>query len=247
MTRRVHVDSLHASDAIRLDEDAAHYVRDVLRLEPGATVELFDGLGMAAQAVVEAIDRRGVTARLTAPPAPSTAGESPRAVILASAIPKGERWEWCVEKATEAGCAVILPLHTARGVVQIPAQKAADKVARWSKIAAGAARQSHRSLAPRIAPPCSIADAIGQAAGSLMLVPHTSNTSLSLSDAARAAAPGQPISVWIGPEGGWTDDELSQLTAAGATCVHMGPRIWRAETAAVVACALIQSSTGDLV
>jgi 16S rRNA (uracil1498-N3)-methyltransferase len=243
MTRRVHVQALVEGE-LTLDEEPAHYVRDVLRLAPGAAVELFDGGGMAAPGVILSVDRRAVIVRLTAAPSASTANEPALAVTLVAAIPKGDRWEWLLEKACEAGATRIIPLHTARGVVQIAPNKAADKVSRWQKILAGAARQSHRSRSPAISAPMSIKDALAEVADHTLLVPHTSGHDLSLVRAAREAS--GPIAAWIGPEGGWTDEEIQTLEAAGARCVHMGPRILRAETAAILACALIQAAAGDM-
>ena len=231
-----------------LDEAAAHYLRDVLRLRAGARVECFDGQGRALVVRLDEV----TPAQVLATPLHEIdrdARESGCQVILAHAIPKGDRWDWALEKATELGVAAVWPLVTARGVVQIPPKKVADRVTRWSRQLASAARQCGRAHTPAVEAPRTLPQALDAAQAlddASHLVAHTGPSLQRLSTWIDEAAPTARVVVWIGPEGGFTEAEVAQLTDAGVHPVSLGPRVLRCETAGVCALSLIQSAWGDL-
>lgn len=231
-----------------LDAAAAHYLQNVLRLAPGARVECFDGQGRAAIVRLEALSAEGVTATLL-DEIDRDARESACQVILAHAIPKGDRWDWALEKATELGVAAVWPVEAARGVVQIPPKKIEERVARWSRQLASAARQCGRAHTPAIEAPRSISQTLAAALtlpDAAHVVAHTGQGLATLSAWLDEAAPTTRVVVWIGPEGGFTEEEITQLTAAGVQPVSLGPRVLRCETAGVCALTLIQRAWGDL-
>jgi len=231
-----------------LPPEAAHYATVVLRLGTDAPVILIDGSGLVATGHLELGDAE-VAAHLDAV-TERDEGESPLALELWSAIPKGDRWEWILQKATELGATVIQPLHTARGDVRIPPERLPSRLPRWQRVADEAARQCRRARAPEVFPPRTLAelahhaaapDAIGFAAHSTPAAPVLP-LALAL---ARQPAPPRAI-LAVGPEGGFTDAEAAWFATANFALVSLGPRILRVETAAVLGVGLIQHAWGDL-
>lgn len=217
-----------------LTPEAAHYLRDVLRLGPGARLELFDGAGSAWAAEVEAgFESLRVEARREARPT--------LALWLVVALAKGEKMDWVVQKATELGATALCPFSAERSVVRLDRERGGARAVRWRRIAAEAARQSGRADVPAVAEPASLADALASVpAGFARFVFHPGGEPLGDGP----AVPG--VAAVVGPEGGLTAAEVEACEAAGARRVSLGPRVLRAETAALVAAALLQARFGDL-
>ncbi len=223
---------------------AAHYLRTVLRLTPGTRVELFDGTGRSVlvdlvsvstdEVLVETIDDRT-----------SDFGESPLEITLLQAIPKGDRWDWLLEKSTELGVHKIIPLETSRTVVSIPASKHAARLERWQKITASAARQCKRTRVPHIEAPQTIARALQNRSESLQFVAHTTLSPDQTISQTTTENP-RSIALWIGPEGGFDEHEIALLLQHNVHPCSFGPRILRSETAGIVGLTLLQSAFGDL-
>lgn len=235
--------------SFRLPERVAHYLRDVLRMQQGARVELFDGSGRLVTAELLAVSDDHVSVRIDED-RHTERGESPCAITLVQAIPKGKRWEWVIEKATEVGVSQLVPLETSRTVVHISDAKVDRKLDRWERVVNAAARQSQRVVTPEITEPKSLTEAIALLEDVPSFVAHTSGSPASL----EAELQGQDLldkrpqaaALWIGPEGGFSDEEVNQLQAAGVTPFHLGPRVLRAETAGLVGLTLLQAYLGDL-
>ena len=248
--RRVHVaptvlENRSVSQTIDLDGDRAHYLRDVLRLQPGDAVELFDGQGTIAR--TEVVDV-GDKVRLRIEVLKSTErGESPLDIVLYQGVPKGKRWEWLMEKVTELGVTTIVPLETERTVVSIAADRLDHKMARWNKKLAAASRQCGRTVIPDLERPHSLTEAMEQSNCDVHLVAHPIDDAPS-AQSALAQLDGEISSVglWIGPEGGFSDDEVNNLVDHGAVAIALGPRILRTDTAAIAAVTLVQAAAGDL-
>jgi 16S rRNA (uracil1498-N3)-methyltransferase len=227
----------------------AHYLRDVLRMQKGDRVELFDGSGRIVIAELLAMSADDVSVRIDED-RHTERGESPCAITLVQAIPKGKRWEWVIEKATELGVSRLVPLETARTVVHISDAKAERKLDRWERVVNAAARQSQRVVTPEITHPKSLAGAIDLLDDIPSFVAHTSGRPDSLAAELQTrdlleASP-DTAALWIGPEGGFNDDEIATLKAAGVAPCHLGPRVLRAETAGLVGLSLLQAYLGDL-
>lgn len=226
MTRRVFCPSL-CPGPLRLDPAEAHHLRDVLRVTVGDTVELFDAAGRTSQAKIESSDADGVTVRVETIREPSaTAAE----VIIASAVPKADRADWLVEKLSELGVSRWLPLRTARSVVH-PAGEA--KFERWRRIAVEAAKQSRRVGVMEIATLVDVES---------LPFDNVDPIVLSTREGCRPLATIETTAsrrlLLIGPEGGWTDDEVTSLVARGAREASLTATVLRIETAAVVAAAV---------
>lgn len=196
----------------------------VLRMKPGDRAVLFDGQGTEADAAIESVGRHSVGLRILAT---RTSPEPQPPVVLATAVPKGDRFRWLVEKATELGVSQLVPIETARSVVE----PGAGKLDKMRQTILAACKQCHRSRAMELAPTISFAECCRRIGDSLALIAHPTG------EPVRAipldANPGRPMLLIVGPEGGFTDEELAAAVAAGAGSASLGSGILRIETAAV--------------
>lgn len=238
--RRVHLppERISAGRAALTDE-ARHYLRDVLRLLPGAAVEVFDGAGAAYDATLgDGFDALVLGAR-------REARRAGAAVALLFALSKGEKMDLVVQKATELGVSAVAPFAAARSVVRLDAERGAERAARWRRIAGEAARQCGRADVPEILAPASLAAALAALPpGAAAYVFHPGGAPLG--SAAHPASGAAVYAAVVGPEGGLTDAEVEACERAGARRAGLGPRVLRAETAAIVAVTLLQARFGDL-
>lgn len=238
---RFHAESAAPGARLDLPDHAAHHARDVLRVRPGAAVRVFDGRGGEWEARVESVTRKGVRLHLGAPAEPLP--EPPLPVRLALSALKGDRMEWVVQKATELGVAEIAPLVTARTDAAARPALRGTRQERWEKVAASAAEQCGRAVVPVIAPTRRLEDFLGSGpAGALLILREPPGA-----PPLPAESPGE-AGCWllVGPEGGWEAAELDATAAAGFRPVGLGPRVLRAETAAVAAVAAAGLLWGDL-
>lgn len=231
---------LHPESPVCLDEKATHYLSRVLKLRPGSPLVVFNGDGFDYSAVITAIGRHetelGVSTRLPA------AKEPRLRITLVQAISRGERMDYCLQKATELGVAAVQLLVTERVEVRLDEKRADKRMAHWQGVVTAACEQSGRAVIPRLLPPVSLADWIGDSPDALKLVlDPDSGHSLSMTD------PGQrAVALLVGPEGGLSAAELQALDQAGVVAVRFGPRILRTETAGPAAIAVLLSKSGDL-
>jgi 16S rRNA (uracil1498-N3)-methyltransferase len=230
------------ADRVQFDADEAHHLRRVLRLRPGAVVEATDGTGRLYTIRLVVLEVNGGWGAIETRAEPER--ESPCAITLAQAILKGDRMSWLVQKATELGVARIVPMETAR-VVARPVTGAARHT-RWERIAREALKQCGRVVVPVIDRPRAFGEVAREIGGHDVAWVFWEGGGRGL--AATAAEAGSParLLVLVGPEGGFTPEEVAQAEAAGARLVSLGPRILRAESAGLTAVALCQFLFGDL-
>lgn len=219
-----------------------HAVR-VLRLGPGDEVVLFDGSGREYPARIASVDRRSVVVDVG--PGRPAAGEPALArVALLQAVPRLARMDWLVEKATEAGVAVLVPVLARRSPPE--ARRAAARLERWRTIAREACRQCGRSAIPRVEAPLDSTrawEAWARAPGRRAVLDPCAPLALR---AWLEAAPGPEWVLGVGPEGGWEEGEIEDARRWGFDPVALGPRTLRAETAGLLAVAAVQIVRGDL-
>jgi 16S rRNA (uracil1498-N3)-methyltransferase len=163
-------------------------------------------------------------------------------LTLAQAIPKGERFEWLIQKCTELGVSHIFPLITERTVVR-PANPAA-KVQRWNEISEQAAGQSENSFPALVHPPEPLPTFLQRSHTGLKLLLHEREESESLHNLLQRQTADQ-ITFVVGPEGGWATQETSAMMQCGFQKVHLGKRILRSDTAGLVVASIIQYQLGD--
>jgi 16S rRNA (uracil1498-N3)-methyltransferase len=216
-----------------LPADEAHHVLRVLRARTGDALEVVDA---DRRLFVAELHGGGETAILEALEAPDENVE----VSLYQAVPKGGRMDLVVEKATEVGVTRVMPLVTQRGLVE----PRGGKVERWQRIAEAAARQSLRLRVPEVTGSVPFAEAVRQTGEDGVLL-HNDPGLGALEDVV-----GSPVSLLVGPEGGWSEEEIRMAGEAGLAFAQLGPYRLRSETAGMVAVARAraaqESSRGEL-
>jgi 16S rRNA (uracil1498-N3)-methyltransferase len=228
MSHRFYVPAI-AGEETSLAGSEAHHLIHVLRAHVGSQVVLFDGSGAEFPAEVTQIGRREVRLRVGHPVAVDR--ELPRVVILAVALPKGDRQRWLIEKAVELGVRRVVPLVTDRGV----SQPHAAARQRLSRAVVEASKQCGRNRLLEISEPRPLRQLVTEAtSGVIRWMAHPGGRPVGrlLADAMRAD-PQNACWLAVGPEGGFTNDEVSGACAAGWQSVDLGPRVLRIETAAL--------------
>ena len=217
----------------------AHHARDVLRLQTGDRLIVFDGRGREATAEISALDRNVVRLRLLQQSVAPSLGAR---ISLGQAVPKGKNMDLIVQKAVEIGAAEIFPLLSARTVVQLDPETAAQKQAKWQTIALAAAKQCGQNWLPEIHRPQSPNDFFaGQAGGDYdlrligSLQPGAMHLKKILADYGRAHEQARPkkVLMMVGPEGDFTPAEIALARSHGCQALTLGPIILRVETAAI--------------
>lgn len=224
-------------------EEAAHAFK-VLRLRAGEDIEVSDGEGALFAAELTEMSREIVRARLTER---LDSKEPPVSLTLYMGYPKAEKLELIVQKLTELGANRVVPVVMARSVARPDAKDGAKKRERLERIALEAAKQCGRGRVPEIAAPMSWKQALADMAErSLMLVPWEEARGTTLGTV-REARPGETnLGLLVGPEGGISAEEIGDAERAGAVPVTLGPRILRAETAAIASSAVVMAFWGDV-
>jgi 16S rRNA (uracil1498-N3)-methyltransferase len=226
---------------IALPAEQANYINRVLRLRVGSTLIVFDGRGGEFLARIVSY-KRGAAALVLEDPVPILTGPVLR-ILLMQGISKADRMDFAVQKATELGVAQIFPVHTQFSVVRLDAERAERRHSHWQKVAYSACEQSGRHFPPLVHRPAPLQDmlqTLPPGAPRLVFDPrgtHGLDTEANAPDTVIAA---------IGPEGGFSAIELDLLIDAGFTPVKLGEQILRTETAALVACTLLQARWGEL-
>lgn len=227
-----------------VDDERAHYLLHVLRLRPGDCFVAVAPQGRELEMEITGVTDGVVRARLVGTREAST--EPLHAVHVALGVLKAKTMDWALQKVTEVGAVRIVPLLATRCVVRADAEQWQAKRQRWAQLAAEAARQCGRFRAPSVSAPVTVAELADHCRDSevrwLLLDPQA-KARASVTGALEGA---EAAGVILGPEGDLTDDEKGVLRKAGAVPVSLGPRVLRAETAAVVACVLALYHFGDL-
>lgn len=224
---------------LALDAQAGHYVFRVLKLRAGDPLVLFNGDGSdyAAELLSNRRDRveLHITARLPAVPEP------PLRIVLAQAVGKGDRMDFCLQKATELGVSAIQPLFSERTEVRLTGDRLERRCEHWRRVIASACEQSGRARIPELLPATDLGAWLAQSGREPCLVLEPS------AEQALSAhtLEGNEVALAVGPEGGFAERELKQFQLAGARPVSLGPRVLRTETAGPAAIAVLQALHGD--
>ena len=221
---------------ITFPTEIAHQIRNVLRLRVGSAILVLDNSGAEFEVVLRQVDRQQVVGEAVAKrPSPN---EPAVQLTLYQALMKRDKFEWVLQKGTEIGVSEFVPIVTQRSLVQDIDIKA-NKQARWHKILTEAAEQSRRGRIPELHPPQTLAQALENHPAHPGLIAWEEENSLSLRGALVGTERPSHISLFIGPEGGFAAEEVEAAQAAGIQSITLGKRILRAETAALVASALV--------
>jgi len=220
-------------------DEAYHLIR-VLRVRVGQELNLFDGTSKLYTGKVEEVKKDEVIGSILE----AKAGFLPKIpVTLYQAIPKGERFDWLVEKGVELGLKKIVPLYTERSVTKDISD---SKIARWQRVALAASEQSGRPDIMEVASPMDFFEAIKSVPEkALAIIPWESEVTETVSSAAKKVGNLSEAHIFIGPEGGFTGREINSSVAKGVIAVTLGERILRAETAGLLAAILVLNLAGE--
>ncbi|MBR5586783.1 MAG: 16S rRNA (uracil(1498)-N(3))-methyltransferase [Clostridia bacterium] len=219
-----------SSENVIISGSDAHHITDVLRLKENDEIIVCGGDGYDCITRLTSLSKDEVCGEIVNR-TPSLA-EPPVKIRLFQCMPKGDKFEYIIQKTVEIGVTEIVPVESKRCIVKIPGNKAAAKTERWNKIAESAAKQSGRGLIPTVALPISFKEAVKTFADcDLAIVCYELETEVSLKSILSENQNIKTVNVFIGPEGGIDDDEIAALKNQGATSVTLGPRILRTETA----------------
>lgn len=231
---------LAVNEIVSLEADAAHYLRSVLRLKKGFKLTVFNGLGGEYDAIVEVITRKELS--LTIGQHHEVNVESPLQIELGLSVSRGERMDVAIQKATELGVAVISPVLTQHCVVKLTDERRLQRHQHWQSIIYRACEQCGRNIPPTLNIPIDLAPWLAgdMATSRIIFEPGKTGTLKTY------PKPNKAIAVLIGPEGGFSEQEVLDAEKADFAALGFGPRVVRNETAAIASIAAMQVLWGDM-
>jgi 16S rRNA (uracil1498-N3)-methyltransferase len=233
-------------DTIEIIGADAHHLMHVMRARPGQEIIVVDDENQVARMEMTAFCETAVTLTLRERLAADT--ESPIQLVLAQCLLKADKMDFVVQKAVELGAVGVVPVRSQNCVVRYDAKKAAGRRDRWQKIADEAAKQCGRTALLSVEPVTDIEDFLQQEAANAdteLIFCYENEQDQTVKDYLSQVT-AKRIVLLIGPEGGFSLDEAAAVAEAGGHSVTLGPRILRAETAALAALAVAQYAKGDL-
>jgi 16S rRNA (uracil1498-N3)-methyltransferase len=248
---RVYVDTaLIPGSLVELPPDTASHLARVLRARSGNELILFNGDGREFAGAIESV--RGSRVSASVGDGRQVDRESPLAITLVQCVPRGDRMDFIVQKATELGVARIVPVLSQRSVVRLDKGQAESKATHWRAVAVSACEQCGRNRLPTIEAAQPLLNYLGESSPGtgprLVLEPesatHARTTVQNLGGAPDLAIVDAEIA--IGPEGGFASDELEAFRVAGFSQIGLGPRMLRTETAAIATVVWLQARLGDM-
>lgn len=220
-------------DLLTVTGPEVNHIRNVMRLKPGEEISVSIGEdGKEYRYGIETLEEDRVICRLRFVKDKDV--ELPVKVLLFQGLPKSDKMDLIVQKAVELGAAEIIPVSMQRCVVKLDAARAGKKIQRWQTIAESAASQSRRGVIPRVLPPMTMEEAVSYAEQNtqIRVLPYElQKDDGSTKDYLESIRAGQAVSIFIGPEGGFTPEEVELARQAGIRPISLGPRILRTETA----------------
>jgi 16S rRNA (uracil1498-N3)-methyltransferase len=250
---RVFVDGeLRPGSVVELARDTAAHLAKVLRARSGDEILLFNGDGREYRGVIEALRGSRISAAIGA--AQSADRESSFPITLVQCVPRGDRMDFIVQKATELGVARIVPVLSQRSVVRLDETQAVSKQTHWQAVAVSACEQCGRNRLPRVEAPRPLLNYLGDLASAapgilrLILEPDRSQQPQGGESVVDpdAPTPASGAEIAIGPEGGFAPEELEAFELSSFARVGLGPRVLRTETAAIAAVVVLQARYGDM-
>jgi 16S rRNA (uracil1498-N3)-methyltransferase len=231
-------------DTVMLSEEDAHHLLNVLRAGTGTAVELCDEEGHCRRGTVLTAEKKRLLCRLEEL---LPDHETSVCFTLAFGLLKGDHTDLVLQKATELGAAQIIPFFSERTVVRPDGKNRAAKQERWEKIIRGAAAQSRRNRIPALAQPMDWRQLTAAAAGfDRAILFWEGERRQTLAEALGNVVPGSRVLLVTGPEGGFSRAEADLAVERGVRCATLGPRILRAETAALAALTAAMYEAGEM-
>lgn len=223
---------------VTITGDDAHHIKDVLRMREGETLLVGDGGNHEYVCGIESLDDDVVVNIVDMN---REGRELPINVTLFQALPKADKMETIIQKMVELGVNEIVPVETSRCVVKLDSKKAEKKVKRWNAIAESAAKQSKRGIVPQIRSVVKFDDALAQAKHmDVIYMPYELADDMDYTRKLfEQIEQGMNIAIFIGPEGGFSEEEVKKATDIGAKSITLGKRILRTETAGMTVMAVL--------
>lgn len=223
--------------------DEAHHIRDVMRLKCLDKITAFDGTGKEYICIITSIDARSVTVEIV--DTRLIPNVEKLRITLIQAIPKKEKMDYIVEKATELGANRILPVVTARTIVDWDQKKRTSAVARWQKIALETSKQCGRIDIPEVGAIGSFDDAASLAGDhDIAMIAALSDSAVPIKNALKVIEPSSAV-IAIGPEGDFTQDEIDKAVEAGFKLIDLGPRVLKSDTAGLAVLSILNYEFRD--
>jgi 16S rRNA (uracil1498-N3)-methyltransferase len=246
---RVYVEAtLSPGSVVELPPDTASHVAKVLRARLGDELILFNGDGREFSGAIDAV--RGSRVCASVGEGRPVDRESPLAITLLQCVPRGDRMDFIVQKATELGVSRIVPVLSQRSVVRLDAGQAESKAIHWRAVAVSACEQCGRNRLPSIDAAQPLLNYLGNCAPTqgprLVFAPDSASSPPNTEQNSGVNSDIAAAQIAIGPEGGFASDELEAFRVAGFSRVGLGPRILRTETAAIAAVVWLQARFGDM-
>ncbi len=233
---------------IIIENGDVRHISKVLRLKEKDMIEICDGANMEYICEIQSIDKNNVL--LSIIDKKQSTKEPPVKVVLYQGIPKGNKMDLIIQKTVELGITEIIPVEMKRTIVQFRGNKdKQNKVERWQKIALEAAKQSKRGIVPIIHLPISFDDALKHSKkNQLNIMPYEDEDKKGFKNIIESLDKSNisEIGIWIGPEGGLDEEEITTAIKNGIYIITLGPRILRTETAGFTILSLVMYELGDL-
>ena len=218
-------------DLLTISGETANHIRRALRMKAGEELTASLGDGRLYRFVIEELAGEDVLCRLCG--VTEADAELPVQVLLFQGLPKADKMDTIVQKAVELGAAEVIPVECERCITKLTPEKKEKRRARWQAIAESAAEQSHRALVPQVGEVLRFADAchMAQERTQARFIPYELQQREGTAEALARIREGDAVSVFIGPEGGFTEEEIETARAHGVEPITLGRRILRTETA----------------
>lgn len=230
---------LSAPLQVQLEKDAANHVSRVLRMSQGQHVELFNGDGHSYRGQLTTIDRNHVVVDINE--VLLNNNESPLTIHLYQGVSRGDKMDLTLQKGVELGVKEFTPLITERCGVKLDEKRWQKKHEHWQKVIESACEQCGRNTIPTLHPAIKLQPALEQlTSNSFFMHPDASDSFKSINADTKSQ-----LQLWVGPEGGFSDEEINWVETHGCKPVSLGPRVLRTETAALAAVAVMNSLWGD--
>jgi len=230
---------LKPKSEVKLSDDASHYISRVMRYAIQDKIILFNGQGGEYLSAIKEITKKSVIVFIQE--FVSQEVESPLKICLAQGISRGEKMDFTIQKAVELGVTSVVPLFTERCNVKLDKERSEKRIQHWQAVAVSACEQSGRNIVPEIQSITTLLDFLNtKPEGTKLILSPTAETKLSQTKIAS-----QNITILIGPEGGFSDNEINLAINSEFQPICLGPRILRTETAALAAISALQTLCGD--
>jgi len=233
------------NETLKLSDDAFGHIVRVLRLVENDIITLFNG-NDTYQYAARLVDVKKKHASVEIISREAIENESPLNIHLGQGISRGDRMDFTLQKSVELGVNKITPLFTERCGVKLSVERLAKKREQWQKIVISACEQSGRCIVPEVTQPMFIQDWLAQETDALKLNLHPKAQYSIMTLPLEISNEKQRVRLLIGPEGGLSDEEISQANQADFQDILLGPRVLRTETAALTAITALQCRFGDL-